>query len=64
MPYTGPVEAHWMELPNLRDDKMTVHRSQWREWDTVILSVRDNEASTSHKKLNFTTPSGILMRSW
>lgn len=54
-PYTDQVEALRKGLPNFRDDIMTVHRSQGREWDTVILSVRDNKVSTPHERLTFTS---------
>ena len=34
---------------------MTVHRSQGREWDTVIISIRDNECTSASLRLTFTS---------
>ncbi len=39
---------------------MTVHRSQGREWNTVILSVQDGEhMSSTSEPLRFTSSKGI-----
>lgn len=44
-PYRNQQSELWDTLPQYRDSIMTVHRSQGREWNTVILSVADNAPS-------------------
>lgn len=62
-PYRDQVQALKNHLPpELKDDIMTVHKSQGREWDTVIISIRDNEYTSSSLRLTYTstvkTPDG------
>ena len=53
-PYNAQVEALKGVLGlEYRDDIMTIHKSQGREWDTVIISVRDNEYTS--RNLTFTS---------
>lgn len=41
VPYNKQLEALLKRYPKLKTDAFTIHRSQGREWDTVIISVVD-----------------------
>lgn len=54
-PYREQLEC-LKERPGIpRDRVLTIHRSQGREWDTVILSVCDGSACTDAKPPRFTS---------
>lgn len=54
-PYKDQVFLLNREYPELKDNILTVHKSQGREWDTVILSVADNRVSNKEVPLRFTS---------
>jgi len=56
-PYVNQVALIGRQLPWLRDDLrvLTVHKSQGREWDTVIVSVSDRENKWFSDTLNQNT---------
>jgi hypothetical protein len=55
-PYNGQVRMLRRMLPRrYRDNVMTVHGSQGREWDTVILSVADGRVDSRDVPLRFTS---------
>ena len=54
-PYRAQVKALEGAYGNLKDNIMTVHKSQGREWDTVILSVADCRLQTRPDPLRFTS---------
>lgn len=49
-PYTDQIKCIKNEHSNLKDKIMTIHRSQGREWDTVIISVCDGRACDDKDK--------------
>ena len=55
-PYNGQVRLLRRVLPRrFRDSVMTVHGSQGREWDTVLLSVADGRVDSRDVPLRFTS---------
>ena len=55
-PYSGQTTLLKKELPKkFKDCVMTVHSSQGREWDTVILSVADGRVESREVPLRFTS---------
>lgn len=54
-PYTDQVKVLNRLYPKLKDNILTVHRSQGREWDTVILSVADDRLQDRPVPLRFTS---------
>lgn len=63
-PYADQARLLASALPKWRDDVMTVHRAQGREWDTVVFSVANCRAEIGGKdvQLRFTStadPDGI-----
>ncbi len=59
-PYKDQVSTIGKIFPGLKDNVTTVHKSQGREWDTVILSVADNRFVNEGKEfqLRFTSTLG------
>ena len=55
-PYRAQVDALNNSLgKEYSNNIMTIHKSQGREWDTVIISVRDNEFTSKSVRLTFTS---------
>lgn len=54
-PYKDQVNLLNREYPKLKDNILTVHKSQGREWDTVILSVSDPGSSDKKLPLRLTS---------
>lgn len=54
-PYKAQVNLLKNSLPEARENVLTVHGSQGREWDTVILSVADNGSVEREVPLRFTS---------
>lgn len=54
-PYTDQVKVLNQLYPKLKNNILTVHRSQGREWDTVILSVADDHLHNRPVPLRFTS---------
>jgi superfamily I DNA/RNA helicase len=54
-PYTAQVNVLRDNIPGARENVLTVHRSQGREWDTVILSVADSGTVDREVQLRFTS---------
>ncbi len=57
-PYRTQVDTLRKVLPQHDESIMTVHKSQGREWDTVILSVQDGEGCNREVPLRFTSSGG------
>lgn len=59
-PYKDQVSAIGKKFPGIRDNVTTIHKSQGREWDTIILSVADNRFVNEGKdvQLRFTSTLG------
>ncbi len=57
-PYRTQVDTIRKVLPDYDESIMTVHKSQGREWDTVILSVQDGEGCVREVPLRFTSSEG------
>ncbi len=57
-PYRTQVDTIRKVLPEYDESIMTVHKSQGREWDTVILSVQDGEGCVREVPLRFTSSEG------
>ena len=63
-PYNKQMYLLWSMMPDLREEIMNIHRSQGMEWDTVILTVCDNDdeiPSRSRNLLQFTSTVGSAM---
>lgn len=54
-PYSGQVRLLRSSMRRYRDSIMTVHGSQGREWDTVVLSVADNGVMSRDVPFRFTS---------
>lgn len=54
-PYREQYKAILVKDGSLKDHLMTIHRSQGREWDTVIVSVVDGSANPEEKPPRFTS---------
>lgn len=54
-PYSGQVRLLRSSIRRYRDSIMTVHGSQGREWDTVVLSVADNGVISRDVPFRFTS---------
>ncbi len=57
-PYNKQMYLLWNMMPDLREEIMNIHRSQGMEWDTVILTICDNDddiPSRSRNLLQFTS---------
>lgn len=54
-PYTAQVNLLKNSLPEVKENVLTVHGSQGREWDTVILSVADSGTVEREVQLRFTS---------
>jgi len=54
-PYKNQVSLLSKRFPKLKENVLTIHRSQGREWDTVILSVADNRVQNKDVPLRFTS---------
>lgn len=54
-PYRDQSDELKKAYGNLKDNILTVHKSQGREWDTVILSVADCRLQTRSVPLRFTS---------
>ncbi len=59
-PYAGQVKLLRRSVGKYRDCVMTVHASQGREWDTVVLSVADNGVLSREVPFRFTSSSGEM----
>jgi len=57
-PYRTQVDTLRKVLPEYEEAIMTVHKSQGREWDTVIFSVQDGEGCNREVPLRFTSSGG------
>lgn len=56
-PYTAQLRMLRSRMRRYRDSMMTVHGSQGREWDTVVLSVADNGVISRDVPFRFTSSS-------
>ena len=55
-PYSRQIRVLKEKMPQYKDTRiLTVHKSQGREWDTVILSVQDNANINREVPLRFTS---------
>lgn len=54
-PYTAQVNLLKRSIPKAKENVLTVHGSQGREWDTVILSVADSGTVEREVQLRFTS---------
>jgi hypothetical protein len=54
-PYNKQVSLLTRRFPKIKENVLTIHRSQGREWDTVILSVADNRVQNRDVHLRFTS---------
>ena len=54
-PYRTQIETLRKVMPEMENRIMTVHKSQGREWDTVILSVQDGRGCDREVPLRFTS---------
>ncbi len=55
-PYSRQIRVLKEKMPQYKDTRIfTVHKSQGREWDTVILSVQDNAGVNRDVPLRFTS---------
>jgi hypothetical protein len=54
-PYNAQVRFLYNKYPKLKDNILSVHKSQGREWDTVIFSVADNRVANKEVPLRFTS---------
>jgi len=54
-PYKNQVSLLNKRFPKLKDNILTIHKSQGREWSTVILSVSDNRVQNKDVPLRFTS---------
>ncbi len=57
-PYKDQVSLLSRTYPDIKDNILTVHKSQGREWDTVILSISDNRVANKDVPLRFTSTLG------
>lgn len=54
-PYKDQIKCLSSEGPEMKDNILTIHKSQGREWDTVIVSVCDGRACNDEKPPRFTS---------
>ena len=54
-PYKDQVKCIKRQCPGYEEKVLTIHKSQGREWDTVIISVCDCRANPEEKKPRFTS---------
>jgi hypothetical protein len=54
-PYRNQVALLNKRFPKIKENILTIHKSQGREWDTVILSVADNRVQNKDVPLRFTS---------